>query len=221
MPMLEPERALPPATFRAWETLAAGRRLPDQLYLAGDSALAVHLRHRDTHGLQFLYHENAVDLVQLARELPLHTPFAVSASSPALLSGVVMGATVELIHADEPAPQTLLEKTTRVAGLSVAGLQDLTAMKLKRIVDAGELGDYYDLMTIDQEGGIAVEDAIPLFLERYRLPWGCEAMVRLVNALGYLTHAGDDETVPIRRGTLARWWARRQARVVRALSDSG
>jgi len=216
----DPRQALPASTLWAWQTLTRPPRLPEPLYLAGDAALAMHLRHRQVHGLRFLYHDEAVDLSQLARELPLRTPFTAVETAPGGLRGMLARTPVEFVHADETAPQTLLEDTKPLDGLKLAGVSDLAAMKLGTIVDGGRLSDYYDLMAIEQEGGVALEDAVPMFLRRYRLSAGCERLIRLVNALGYLQDLPDDEALPVRRRTLTRWWTDRQARLVRTLAHT-
>lgn len=55
---------LAPGTAEAWEALAP--HLPATLYLAGGTAVAVHLRHRSSADLDFFYHASAVDLDELA-----------------------------------------------------------------------------------------------------------------------------------------------------------
>ena len=68
-------------TAATWELLAPV--LPSELYLAGGTALAVHVRHRVSRDLDFFYHDNAVDLDALrARTACLHaTPSAPDAWS--------------------------------------------------------------------------------------------------------------------------------------------
>jgi len=215
----QPDRALTASTLWAWQALARPRRLPDPLYLAGDSALSMHLEHRDGEDLRFLYHEHAVDLPELARGLPLHVPFTVVTLTSGALLGTLHGTTVEFLHADESAPQTLLEKTTRVAGLNVAGLEDLAALKLRTVLGGGALRDYYDLIAIDEDGGFRLKAVIDLFLERYRLRRTRETLLSLAQALADLPDTACEQTLPMRRRNLARLWADRHADLVRQLNQ--
>ena len=54
---------LPADTAMAWELLAP--TIPVAAYLAGGTAIAVHLGHRVSHDLDFFYHRDAIDLDQL------------------------------------------------------------------------------------------------------------------------------------------------------------
>jgi hypothetical protein len=203
--------ALPTDAARTWELLAA--RLPDALYLGGGAAAALRLRHRVSQDLDFFYHRGAVDLEQLEEGLS-ELGFAVTHRAPGTLRGVVGATKVEFLHADQVRPQRLLEAPDTIGGLRVAGLKDLMAMKLKVLAERGELRDYYDVMRIEQDGGVSVEDGIAYYLERYGLDGASAALTHLIRALGHLGDVDDDEAVPMRKASLAAWWGRRQARVV-------
>lgn len=125
---------------------------------------------------------------------------------------------VEFFHADEGRPQHLLEEPTTVGGLRVAGLKDLMAMKLKVVGDRGELRDYYDIKTIEQQTGLTVEDGLALFTERYDVISTSDTVRHIVTALGYLDDIEEDDALPIDKEALAGWWKTRQARLVRHLS---
>ncbi len=216
---VELRRALPAATVRAWETLSP--RLPSELYLGGGTAVAVHLRHRESADLDFFFHRASVDLDQLVELLARLGPFAVTRRAPGTLRGLFGTTKVEFLHADEARPQQLLEEPTVVAGLRVAGRKDLMAMKLKVIGDRGELRDYFDVMKLDQEGVISLEDGIALFLERYHLDPTADALSHLVRALGYLDDVEEDDALPVSKEDLAEWWQHRQVALIRALDRTG
>lgn len=203
--------ALPADAARTWELLAA--RLPDALYLGGGAAAALRLRHRVSQDLDFLYHRGAVDLEELEEALS-ELGFAATDRAPGTLRGVLGATKVEFLHADQVSPQRLLEAPDTIGGLRVAGLKDLMAMKLKVLAERGELRDYYDVMRIEQDGGVPVEDGIAYYLERYGLDRASAALTHLIRALGHLADADDDEAVPMSKAALADWWARRQAQVV-------
>lgn len=211
--------ALAPATAEAWEALAP--HLSAALYLGGGTAVAVHLRHRESADLDFFYHDSSVELEELAEQLSRVGPFAITRRAPGTLRGLFDGTKVEFLHADEVRPQLLLREPTEVAGLRVAALEDLMAMKLKVIGDRGEARDYFDVMSIDENGAVTLEDGIALFLERYELAPSSEALPQLISALGYLDDVEQDDSLPIDKPALARWWQERQPRLVRELSRRG
>ena len=159
---------MPADTAMAWELLAP--TIPAAAYLAGGTAIAVHLGHRVSHDLDFFYHRNAIDLDQLARTIDTVGPFAITMRSPGTLNALFFRTKIQFLHADEVAPQRLLTQPFEVAGLRVAQLDDLLAMKLKVVGDRGELRDYFDLMTIEQRGGRSVEEGLQLFLARFQPP---------------------------------------------------
>jgi Nucleotidyl transferase AbiEii toxin, Type IV TA system len=210
---------LPAATVRAWETLSP--HLPRELYLAGGTAVAVHLRHCVSADLDFFYHRASVDLDELEAQLVPLGPFAVTHRAPGTLRGLFGHAKVEFLHADELRSQRLLEEPAVVAGLRVAGRRDLMPMKLKVIGDRGELRDYFDVMSLDQERVVSLEDGIAFFLERYSLRPADVAVPHLIRALGYLDDVEEDEALPMSKQELATWWQRRQVQLVRELGRMG
>jgi hypothetical protein len=207
---------LPADTQKAWELLAP--TLPPALYLGGGTGVAVHLRHRESRDLDFFYHGGAVNLDRLAAQIGAVGPFAVTEIAPGTLKGLLGGTKLEFLHSDEASPQTQLEKPTTVAGLRVAGLKDLLAMKLKVMGERGEMRDYFDVKAIDEYGPLSVEDGIALHLERYRLDPAGGAVQALVRAMGYLDDVEEDEALPTTKEELAAWWRKRQTAVVKSLS---
>jgi hypothetical protein len=212
----ETRAILPSGTARAWKELTS--LLPDALYLGGGTAVAVRLRHRESRDLDFFYHNNAVDLRGLARQLGETHAFAVTHESEGTLRGLFGGTKVEFIHADEGGAQHLLEEPETIDGMRVAGLKDLIAMKLGAVAGRGELRDYYDLKTIEERAGLTIEDGIALFAERYSVRPGHKMIQHVVVALGYLDDAPHDDSLPIGKDELADWWRLRQVRLVRHLS---
>jgi hypothetical protein len=208
-------KALPVDTQKAWVSLAPV--LPPALYLGGGTAVAVHLKHRRSRDLDFFFHRDAVDLRHLAREIGDAGPFAIGEASPGTLRGLFGATKLEFLHADEVAPQSLLEQPGKVAGLHVAGLKDLLAMKLKVLSERGEMRDYFDVKAIDEQSPLSVEDGIGLFLSRYRLDPSNGVLKALIRAMGYLDDVEEDEALPIAKPELAAWWGRRQAALIAEL----
>ena len=206
---------LPADTAMAWELLAPV--IPAPAYLAGGTAIAVHLGHRVSHDLDFFYHRSAIDLDRLARTIDTVGPFAITMRAPGTLNALFFRTKVQFLHADEVAPQRLLSEPIEVAGLRVAALDDLLAMKLRVVGDRGELRDYFDLMTIEQRAGRSVEEGLQLFLARFQPPYPQEALGHIVRGLGYFDDIEPDDQVPVSRQTVVDYWTSRHPGVIAAL----
>jgi predicted nucleotidyltransferase component of viral defense system len=203
---------LPEHTISAWRALRP--ILPRELYLGGGTAVAVHLRHRESRDLDFFFHDASVDLVALADTLRT-LRIAITLESEDTLHALRGETKVEFFHAET---QRLIKPTSTFNGLRVASLQDLIAMKLKVVGSRGELRDYYDLKLIEEEGGITIEDGIAFFLERYDVSAASDALQHVIKALGYLDDVEEDDRLPVGKDELAGWWADRQVRLIRHLA---
>lgn len=204
----EVREVIPADTARAWEVLAP--TLPAGLYLAGGTALAVHLGHRVSNDLDFFFHDSAVDLELLRATLEDAGPLAVVRSEPGTLNGVFAKTKVQFLHADESVPQRRLEPLHKIGGIDVAGVGDILAMKLKVVAERGELRDYFDLMAIETQGGRTAEEGIALFIERYGRPREPASVEPIVRALGYFDDLDDDLSLPATKDEIASYWVRRQ-----------
>jgi len=207
---------LPADTAMAWELLAPV--IPAPAYLAGGTAIAVHLGHRISHDLDFFYHRDAIDLDRLARSIDTVGPFAISMRAPGTLNALFFRTKVQFLHADQVAPQRLLAPPMEVAGLRVAQLDDLLAMKLKVIGDGGELRDYFDLMTIEQRAGRSVEEGLQLFLARFQPPYTQSALGHIVRGLGYFDDIEPADQLPVSRQAIVDYWTNRHPSVIAALA---
>ena len=200
---------LPADTGKAWVALAPN--LPPSLYLGGGTAVAVHLAHRESRDLDFFVHE-PVDLKALRRRIERLGPLAVTRESEGTLTGLFGATKIEVFDASA---LRLLAKPAAIAGLRVAAVQDLMAMKLKVLAERGEMRDYFDVKAIDEEGGVSVEEGVALFMTRYGIGPDSEAIPHLYRAMGDLDDVEMDESLPISLPELRKWWRRRQAEVLR------
>lgn len=207
--------SIPTETRQTWQLLAP--LLPESLYLGGGTGIAIHLNHRESRDLDFFYHHDSVDLDSLAKRLDEAGAFAVTETSPGTLRGLIGATKVEFLHADEVAPQAPLEPPTEVAGLRIAGMKDLLAMKMKVLSERGEMRDYFDVKVIDERSVLSVEEGVALFLSRYRLGPADGSVKRLIRAMGFLGDVEEDPALPIERNELVQWWQRRQVNVLRNL----
>lgn len=215
----ELREVLPTDSARAWAELAP--ILPSALYLGGGTAVAAHLHHRESRDLDFFYHAGAVDLEALRQLLDETGRFALTGEAPGTIRGLYGRTKLEFFHADIDRPRKQLRAPIEVAGLHVASLPDLAAMKLKVIGDRGELRDYFDLKLIEQEGGITIEDGLGYLLERFNVTREHASINHIVKALGYLDDVEEDKLLPVTKAELAAWWERRQAQLVKNLARDG
>lgn len=209
---------LPANTARAWETIAAA--VPGSCYLAGGTAVSVHLRHRVSRDLDFFFHEEPLDLDALSDTLSGLGPFAVTLRADGTLNGEFSATRVQFLQA---AGQQLLEAPASVEGLRVAGISDLLAMKLKVVGDRGEARDYFDLMTIEQRTGRRAEEGLGLYLARYRIrPAQAAASIDpIVRGLGYFGDVEEDEALPISLAEIEAYWQARQPEIIAHLDRFG
>jgi predicted nucleotidyltransferase component of viral defense system len=202
-------RILPADTARSWLTLAG--HLPGELYLGGGTAVAAHLGHRESRDLDFFFHR-AVDLDELKDAIGRLGAFAVTHESEDTLRGLFGATKIEIFDASR---LKRLAKPQDLAGLKVASLQDLMAMKIKVMAERGEMRDYFDVRAIDEEGAISVEEGVELYIERYDVNPAGPALPHLYMAMGDLSDVETDDSLSIGKRALQAWWSRRQATVLR------
>ncbi len=207
------KKILTPDAALAWEDIASV--LPDSCRLAGGTGLAVHLHHRQSRDLDFFYSDQDLDLTTLAERLSQSGSFAMTSSAPGSLSGVFQQVRVQFLDAHD---QSDLVEPEPHAGIPIASLADIFAMKVKVIGDRGELRDYFDLKRIEELTGRRFEEGIALYMDRFRIPPEHASIGHIIEALGYLDDVDEDEMLPEDRKTIAAYWGRRQPEISRGLS---
>ena len=182
---------LPGTTAETWVKVAP--LVPNSAYLAGGTGLAVHLRHRVSRDLDFML-ESDEDLERLRAALEEVGRLGVTYQDDRTLNGLLDGTKIQFLRA---ADQKVLRPAIAVAGIRVASVEDIVAMKLKVIMDRGEMRDYFDLMEIDRRA-IPAEEGIALFLEKYNPRESDHLVATIVRSLGYLD---DGRTVDFAAGS--------------------
>ncbi len=206
-------RWLPKATVRAWRLIAP--LVPAEAYLAGGTAITVHLRHRVSHDLDFFVPHpfDPEPLVGRLRSAGAFTPTLVEAGT---LNGFFEKTKVQFLDASL---QHVLVPVSDFAGIRVAALDDLMATKLKVVQDRGALRDYFDIMRIETHGRITAEEGLRLFVERYRPLAPAAAIAGAVRALGYLDDVEDDPGLPLPRAEIEDYWRVRQPQIIANLGS--
>lgn len=209
---------LPGGAAATWEQVAP--LVPDKVYLGGGTAVAVHLRHRQSRDLDFFFH-TAIHLDRLAEQLLAHGPFAVTQRASGTLNGLYGETRLQFLRAGLEKPERRLEPAMHVAGLRVAGLGDLLAMKLNAIAGRAQLRDYFDLMTIELQGRRSIEEGLGLFLARYQPEHEDSALTPILLGLGHLDDVADDPFLPVERDAIVTYWEQRQPEIVLAVERFG
>lgn len=221
---LPPElaRVLSSDTAATWQRLAA--ILPDPLYLAGGTGIAARLHHRRSRDLDFFFH-GELDLADLARRLQHAGPFAVMSQHQHTLTGVFSKTKVEVLSAsvspDGPHEQRLLAEPTTIAGMRVAQIVDLAAMKINAFISRAELRDRFDLMVIEQRAGIDPVMAIGLWAARFRPHDERMLTEHIVRSFTDFEAMDDDDLLPVPRADIERHWRRKVREATRDLAVVG
>lgn len=178
-------KALPPAVAEAFRRVSTTLSGTD-FYLAGGTALALRLGHRESDDLD-LFSSQLEDVSGLqARLLGALPDLAVTSTAPRTLYALVGGVQVSffgyrypaLACADEPAPGVL----------PLAGVADIAAMKLAAIASRGSRKDFVGLWFILQQG-ITLEQTLDWFRRKY-------AMTDLGHVVRALVYFDDADAQP-------------------------
>lgn len=182
-------RVLSPTT-RNNLALVAGTPLADRFYLAGGTAVALHLDHRRSYDLDFF---------TLGRDFPADLPRRelMHLGELSVLhegAGTFVGTLDEVRISFFVYPYPLLESPETFEGAQVARLPDLAAMKLDAVSSRGTKRDFIDLYQICQDA-FPLRHAIQHFERKYA---GVQySMVHLLKSLKYFEDAEPDPMPPM------------------------
>jgi hypothetical protein len=177
-------RVLSP-TARDNLALVAGTPLAGRFYLAGGTAVALHLDHRRSYDLDFFTpeHDFAVDLPR--RELAHLGELVILHQGAGTFVGTLDGVQISFFIY----PYPLLETPVTFEGVQVARLPDLAAMKLDAISSRGAKRDFVDLYQICQDV-FPLRQVIQHFEHKYA---GVQySMLHLLKSLRYFADAESD-----------------------------
>jgi hypothetical protein len=179
---------LPEAQRRALDRLRTVPPMAD-FYLAGGTAVAVHLGHRISRDLDFFSLRPDVDL-EVVKE-SVRSAFGEAetvAQTDTAVQLLCDGAPIDLVRYPYP-PVCSIERTSD--GIAVAALLDLATMKLAAISRRGLRRDFWDLAEIVRRGSVPLEQACRAYRKRYGV-----AEADLYHVLRALTWFEDAERDP-------------------------
>lgn len=135
----------------------------DRFYLAGASAIAFHLGHRKSEDLDLFSKQARVSLSSIKRSALELSGVQVIRETDAVLELVLRRVPIDFVKYPHPPLDPLIEGP---AGIAVAGLRDLAAMKLSAISRRGIKRDFWDLYEINR-AGFDLEEAGISYLRRF------------------------------------------------------
>lgn len=138
--------------------------------LFGGTALATHIRHRESFDLDYMaytYFSGEALAARLAEDAVVVVDVAGPSQLRATVDGVAVDVSTTPHPSDDPSRVTQIDEPTTIDGLAVASLPDLLASKLDVIMYRPKLRDYVDIAAIDRSGRLRIEDGLRMHTERY------------------------------------------------------
>ncbi len=179
-------KAILPDTFRAIQLVS---KIPvfKKSYLAGGTALALQIGHRISVDLDFFTQE-VFDENEIAEKLQSEQYFSERRRGWRTVLGNIGETSVSLFYYKYP----LIDKTTEFEGLSIAGLKDITAMKIAAIADRGTRRDFVDLYFLSKK--FSLRQMLGFYDEKYKTLK--ENFYTISIALGYFEDAEQELEMP-------------------------
>ena len=152
-------------------------------YLAGGTAIALHLGHRRSVDFDWFLADRISDPPRLAGEIREDgVSFETGQIARGTLYGSVLGVRVSFLEFRYPMLDPLVPWPEY--GCRLAGLRDLACMKLSAIAQRGSRKDFVDLYALGQTG-----QTLPDMLAWYREKFGLEDIGHVLYALSYFDDA--------------------------------
>lgn len=158
-------------------------------YLAGGTAVALHLGHRLSIDLDWFTDHALPDPLQLAAQLRSKgLAFETTQVAPGTLHGATGGVRISLLEYQYPLLRPVEDWTE--GSCPVASADDLAAMKLSAIAQRGSRKDFVDLWALGSRHA-----RLPEMLELYRRKYGVRDIAHLLYSLSFFDDA-DEEPMP-------------------------
>jgi hypothetical protein len=183
------EQSLPEST-RRYLALLAEKKISRGFYLAGGTAMALHLGHRLSIDLDFFTPEH-FDINTLEESLQELGSY----SRERVAEDTLLGSLEDLRVSFFRYHYRILENPLQALETNFLQLPDLAAMKIEAIAQRNTKRDFVDLYFLAQEAGILPEAAIGYHRQKY-----AELNVNLTHiilSLGYFDDADDDDMPPM------------------------
>lgn len=159
--------------------------LPPETYMAGGSALALHLGHRFSIDFDFFI-RNEFDQKKTALILRKIGNFKVKTIKKDTLLGKFNGVDFSLFQYRYP----LLFTTVEFKNINLADPRDIAAMKIAAVIDRGTKKDFIDLYFLSQKG-ISLDDCLNYYDKKYTVL--ANNLYSIITSLSYFAEAEESE----------------------------
>lgn len=140
-----------------------GPILPPKTYLAGGTALTLHLNHRTSFDLD-LYTPNKFNEQQIVHKFEAEIPdFKFISQGWQTVIGISKDTEISLFFYQ----YNLLQDTLPFQSIQVASIEDIASMKLEAIAGRGLKRDFFDLYSICQLKEFSLKHIIKLAVKKY------------------------------------------------------
>ncbi len=174
-----------PKTTRHYLDLLAQKDISKPFYLAGGTAVALHLGHRISVDFDFFTPES-FDVNYLEDELKTFSEYRRERLAKDTLLGTLEDVRISFFRYR----YNLLEPPVSFLGTQILQLPDLAAMKIEAIGQRNVKRDFMDLYFIVHQAGISIENALEYHKAKYTgldINYG-----HIILSLGYFDEADDD-----------------------------
>ena len=151
-----------------------------QFYLAGGTALSLHLRHRLSFDLDF-FTTSDFDAKQLNADLESTRKYKLDRYETDTLLGNILGTKISFFTYRYP----LITPSINVSGITLAGVGDIAAMKIDAIGGRGTKRDFVDLYFICQQ--YSLDKCFDFYQRKY--PHGSNNLFHLIRSLSFFEDA--------------------------------
>ena len=152
-------KAVLPDTIRALK-LVSNISVVKKSYLAGGTALALHLGHRYSFDLDF-FTQAVFDEKALLSELKTLPEFKEDGTGWRTVWGKVSKTKFSLFYYEYP----LIKKTVNFEGIQILQKEDIAAMKIQAVEDRGTKRDFFDLYFLAQE--FSLQQMLKFYNQKY------------------------------------------------------
>ena len=176
---------------------AISTSLPENAYLAGGTALALHINHRKSFDLDFYVPKEFSTEILLQRLTKNIPDFKLISTSWQTLIGASKDTEISFFYYKYP----LIDKLSDYKDIKVSSIADIACMKIEAIVGRGLKRDFFDLYTICQLDGWNLKKVIDLNRKKYNRD--DSDMPHILKSLTYFT---DAEEMPERAEIVDAEW---------------
>lgn len=140
------ETILSPAQQRLWAKLSGAKWL-DSFYLAGGTALALQLNHRESVDFDF-FSASEFNNTFIQKKLSELGKLEILSTLPGTINGILASVKISFFHY----PYETLSPPQDFDGLPIASLSDIACMKLIAVSQRGTKKDFIDVYELIQSG---------------------------------------------------------------------